>query len=416
MLYPLWLQTAERHARDTAVHDAATGEPVSFADLARRAAALPRATAPVIARSGDLAFLLDVLRAWRDHQPVIPVERDRPAPCLPRDLPAETVLIKHTPGATGIPRGILFAAPQLVAEAARLVTAMDMRPDRPNLAVISLAHSYGFSNLVLPLLLHGIPLHALPVPFPQAVAKAFAAHHSLTLPAVPSMWRAWHRSGILQQAPVANAFSAGAPLPLDLELAVFQTTGIKIRNFYGTSESGGISLDLSDTPRADPADCGTPLDGVGVSIHESGRLLVASNAVGLAYDEPRAGDLLEGGRFLTHDLAEIDTNGRIRLLGSAGAAINVAGRKISPSRVEGALTLTGLARRARVLGIPSQDPDRVEEIAALVDLAPAATLADLKQAASAALAAWELPRHWLVNPAPDAWSLPLPETRHLFRK
>ena len=415
MLYPLWLETAKQHARRVAVFDAATGESISFADLARRAAARPPATSPVIARSGDLDFLLEVLRAWRDHQPVIPVERDSPAPPLPAPLPPAVVLVKHTPGATGIPRGIFFTATQLAADAARLVAAMDMRLERPNLAAISLAHSYGFSNLVLPLLLHGIPLHALPAPFPQAVADALAAHPSLTVPAVPSIWRAWHRSGILHRAPIATALSAGAPLPLDLEQAVFTATGIKLRTFYGASECGGISLDTSAHPRSDPADTGTPLDGVNVSLHPSGRLLVASDAVGSGYDAPRDGDMLDGGRFLTHDLARL-ADGRIHLLGSAGSAINVAGRKISPARVEAALTATPHARRARVFGIPAHDPDRVEEIAALVELAEDATLDALKQAATTTLASWELPRHWLVNPPPAIWSLDLADLRPLLRK
>jgi acyl-coenzyme A synthetase/AMP-(fatty) acid ligase len=405
MLYPLWLETVRQHASRVAVHDAATGESVSFAELARRAAALPAATAPVIARSGDLAFVLEVLRAWRDGQAVVPVERDRPAPWVPHDLPPEVVLVKHTPGATGIPRGIWFTADQLAAEARRLVAAMEMGPRRPNLAVISLAHSYGFSNLVLPLLLHGIPLHALPVPFPQAVAQAFAAHPSLTVPAVPSMWRAWHRSGVLRQAPIALALSAGAPLPLDLEQAVHDATGLKLRNFYGTSESGGISLDSSATPRSDPADVGTALDGVQVSVHPSGRLLVASDAVGIGYDELREGDLLGNGLFLTRDLGETAPGGRVRLLGSAGAAINVAGRKISPTRVEAALANTPQVRRARVLGVPSPDPDRVEEIAALVELVPGSTLAELKNSAAEQLASWELPRHWRIDPPAAVWAL-----------
>lgn len=408
MLHSLWQETARRFASRIAIHDAATGEAVTFAELARRAGALPTATAPVVARSGDIHFFLDLLCAWRSGVPVVPVEQDRPAPPLPDHLPPDVVLIKHTPGATGIPRGIHFTAAQLVAEAARLVAAMDMRPDRPNLAAISLAHSYGFSNLVLPLVLHGIPLHALPVPFPQTVAAAFRCHSSLTVPAVPSIWRAWHRSGILANAPLATAISAGAPLPPDLEQAVFASHGIKLRNFYGASECGGISLDTSATPRSDPADVGTPLPGIDVSIHPSGRLLVASDAVGTGYDAPRDGDLLEGGRFLTRDLAEL-RDGRILLRGSAGAAINVAGRKISPARVAAALLETGRASRVRVLGIPSHDPDRVEEIAALVELPAAGTLDRLKLAADAALASWELPRHWLVNPPPEFWPLPAAE-------
>ena len=48
---------------------------------------------------------------------------------------------------------VAFTAAQLMADAENIVTTMGLRPDWPNLGVLSLAHSYGFSNLVLPLLL-----------------------------------------------------------------------------------------------------------------------------------------------------------------------------------------------------------------------------------------------------------------------
>jgi acyl-coenzyme A synthetase/AMP-(fatty) acid ligase len=287
---------------------------------------------------------------------------------------------------------------------------MEMSPERPNLAVISLAHSYGFSNLVLPLLLHGIPMHALPVPFPQAVDAAFRAHRALNVPAVPSIWRAWFRSGVLDKAPVAGAFSAGAPLPVSLEQGVHEATGIKIRNFYGASECGGISLDGSERPRDDPADVGSALDGVGVSVDPGGRLLVESDAVGVGYDCRRPGDVLGDGRFLTHDLGRVDGR-RVFLERSAGGAINVAGRKISPAKVEAALLATGIPLRVRVFGVASPDPDRVEEIVGMVALPAGARIRELKQAADGQLAGWEIPRHWWIDPPADAWSLPVEQLR-----
>jgi acyl-coenzyme A synthetase/AMP-(fatty) acid ligase len=415
MLYPRWLEISRRYAAETAVYDGASGELIRFENLAERAAALPPATEPVIARSGDLEFILQILRAWRDDQPVVPVERDTPDPGLPGEVPQGIVLVKHTPGATGIPRGIHFTADQLIAEAARLVPSMEMSRDRPNLAVISLAHSYGFSNLVLPLLLHGIPMHALPVPFPQAVAAAFAAHDALAVPAVPSIWRAWFRSGILDGAPVACAISAGAPLPLALEQKVHAATGIKIRNFYGASECGGISFDNSAAPRDDPSSVGTSLDGVTLSVDPSGRLLVESDAVGVGYDHSRPGDLLGEGRFLTHDLGRVEDR-RVFLDRTSGGAINVAGRKISPAKVESALLATGIPRRVRVFGVPSPDPDRVEKIIGLVEIPDSSDVSSLKQTAAPSLASWEFPRHWWINPPEETWSATLPELRDQYRQ
>jgi len=394
MPYLRWLETSRRFASRPAIFE---GDGVmTFSDLAAAVSAAPPATGPVIARSGGVGFFLDILRAWRDGQAVIPVERDAAEPVLHIPPPAGACLVKHTPGASGIPRGIFFDAAQVEADGDRLCAAMGMTPEVPNLSVISLAHSYGFSNVVLPMILHGVPIHLAPVPFPRAIEDIFKQHASLVLPAVPSMWRAWHRAGILKGAPISLALSAGAPLSLLLENEVFASAGLKIRNFYGASECGGISMDLSDKPRDSATDVGSPLPGVSVEIGRDGRLLVRSSGVAMGYDSPRDEDLLENGAYLTRDLGSQDASGRIHLTGTLGGAINVAGRKVSPAKVEAAILSTGLVRRVKVRGVASSDPERNAEISAEVILLDGVDLYQLKSAASEKLQTWELPRQWVV--------------------
>ena len=297
MLYPRWLETSRHFASQPAIYDG--GSVLTFADLAAALASRPRATGPLIARAGTPAFFIEILRAWRDGQAVIPVEKDAPDPILKRPPLEETRLVKYTPGASGVPRGIFLNDAQIMADADQLVATMGLCPAVPNLAVISLAHSYGFSSVVLPLLLHGVPAHLVAVPFPRVVEEVFKQHPALVLPAVPSMWRAWHRSGILRGSPIRLAISAGAPLALALEHEVFADAAIKIHNFYGASECGGIAYDASDLPRENAAMLGMPVHGVEVEIDGDGRLLVRSAAVATCYDEARDDDQLGGGSYLT---------------------------------------------------------------------------------------------------------------------
>jgi long-chain acyl-CoA synthetase len=412
MLYLRWLETSRHHADRAAILE---GDGMTtFAALAAAVESAPAADGTVIARSGDMRFFIDILRAWRDGVAVIPVERDAPDPLLCCSPPAETRLIKHTPGASGIPRAIFLNDAQIIADADRIVGAMGLVPDVLNLAVISLAHSYGFCNVVLPLLLHGIPARLLSVPFPRVMEQAFRQHEALVLPAVPSMWRAWQRAGILTNSPVRLAISAGAPLALDLEQRVFDESGLKIHNFYGASECGGIAFDSTGTPRECASIVGTPLPGVTVDAGRDGRLRVTSDAVAMGYDAPRADDLLENGVYLTRDLGFIDARGIIHLTGTTGGAINVAGRKISPAKVEAAVTATGLVMRVKVLGIPSADPERHEEIAALVELAEGVAPADLKSALTEKIPLWEIPRHWKFGA--DGWNLDAEALRRMFQK
>lgn len=394
MLYLRWLETSRRFATCPAIKGEGTA--VTFSELAAAVSQSPPAHGPVVARSGGVAFFVEILRAWRDGQAVIPVERDAPEPtlhCLP---PAGVCLVKYTPGAAGIPRGIFFTADQVMADGDRMVSAMELRPETPNLAVISLSHSYGFSNIVLPLLLHGVPIHIASVPFPRVIEEIFHQYPALVVAAVPSMWRAWHRAGILKAAPISLALSAGAPLALALESEVFAAWGLKIRNFYGSSECGGISLDLSDIPRSMASDVGTPLPGVDVRVGPQGRLLVNSSSVAVGYDSPREDDVLGNGGYLTRDVGFLDSDGKIQLVSTLGGAINVAGRKVSPAKVEAALMATGLIRSVRVHGIPSSDAERCEEIVAQVVLLEDVPLEALKSAACDRLQNWELPRRWNV--------------------
>ncbi|MES2657856.1 MAG: AMP-binding protein [Verrucomicrobiota bacterium] len=394
MPYLRWLETSRRFAARPAIFD---GDGiVTFEDLADAVKRTSRVTSPVIARTGSITFFVEILRAWRDGQPVIPVEREAPEPVLHCPPPPETCLVKYTPGASGIPRGIFLNAAQVAADGDRIVSAMGLTAATPNLAVISLAHSYGFSNVVLPLILHGVPVHLAPVPFPRAIDEIFKQHPSLVVPAVPSMWRAWHRAGILKDAPISLAISAGAPLALALEADVLAASGLKIRNFYGASECGGISFDTSATLREFADDVGTPLPGVDVSITGEGRIMVHSSSVATCYDAPRPDDVLGNDGYLTRDLGNIDSSGKIHLTGTLGGAINVAGRKVSPAKVEAAITATDLVRRIHVRGIPSNDPERFEEIAAEVELLDGVALDAVKSAASEKLQSWELPRHWKV--------------------
>ena len=401
MLFPRWQDTLSRFRSAPALFEG--GQVLRFSDLAERLAARPAAESPVIARGSAADIAVATLQGWRDGQAVLPLEAGAAVPRLPDRLPSGTAHLKLTPGIEGRPRAVFFSTGQLAADADRIVSAMGLRPAIPNLAAISLTHSYGFSSILLPLLLHGVPVHAVEVPFPKVMADAIDSHDSVVLPAVPSMWRAWHRAGFLRREKIALAVSAGAPLSLELEHAVFETHGLKLHNFYGASECGGISFDASEAPRTRACDLGTPLDGVAVSLDGSGRFQIASSSVALGYEAARDGEHLGDGRFLTQDHGRIE-DGQLLLDSSAAESINVAGRKIGPAKIEAALMATGLLHRARVFGVASQDPERVEEIAALVML-KSAKLDELRQASSKVLAGWEMPRHWITDADEATWSL-----------
>jgi long-chain acyl-CoA synthetase len=389
-----WLATVRTHGDRPAVRLVAEGRVLSFAELHAAAQAAPAGGAQVMAAGNGLTFLLDVLRAWRDDAVFCPMDSGAgPLGIPPTGWPAGICHVKTTSGSTGHPRQVLFTAEQLMADAEQITNTMELRPEWPNVGVISMAHSYGFSNLVLPLLLHGIPLHLAESPLPEAMRAALAGGAGFTVPAVPAMWRAWQAAGVIDPK-IKLAISAGAPLPLDLERAVHAATGVKIHNFYGSSECGGIAYDRSATPRPDARLAGTAMGGVTLAVEPAGGCLtVMSPAVGFGYAEPEPE--LGGGRFLTSDHVMLES-GAVWLEGRASDAINVAGRKIPPSVIEEKLLALAGVRHCVVFGIPSADAARVEEIAVCLNLSGETPLVAVQQASARQLPATEQPRHWRV--------------------
>src|ERR1043166_8166453 len=78
-------------------------------------------------------------------------------------------LLKLTSGTTAAPRAIRFRSEQLLADCGQICQTMGLTDDDVNFAVIPLSHSYGFSNLVTPLLVFGIPLVLSRDRMPRAV-------------------------------------------------------------------------------------------------------------------------------------------------------------------------------------------------------------------------------------------------------
>ena len=390
MLYEQWRNVCESRRGQLALVELASGRRWSFAELASEGEQLAVAGGPVCPQGNNAGFIIQTLAAWRERRVLCPLETGQTAPRV-HAAPSGCRHLKITSATSGPPKLIAFTEAQLAADARNIVSTMGLSEEWPNLAAISLAHSYGFSNFVLPLLLHGIPLIIVPAPLPELVLRAAGLVPRVTIASVPALWKAWHEgSGFPDN--VALAISAGAPLPLALEEVVLTRRGVKIHNFYGSSECGGIAYDRTETLRGDAACAGSALDGVSLSVTDGGNLVVASDAVGQTY-LPDASPRLAGGRFETSDLAEL-RDGTVFLRGRAGDVINIAGRKVSPETIEAALRQHPAVRECVVFGVPDLQDGRFEKIVGCIARHGEVDKIALGQFLSERLPPWQIPRHW----------------------
>jgi len=336
---------------------------------------------------GDRAAVLD---AGLRVSPTLEIER--------RSFAGSAVL-KLTSGSTGTAKATLTSEAQLVADSARILAAMKIRPSDVQLATIPVSHAYGFGNLILPVLLQGtaVVLRDSFVPQQlQADARRFGAR---VFQGVPFMFQFFLSTPLAGGWPssLASLFSAGAPLPAATVRAFHERFGVKIHSFYGTTETGGISLDEDDEVDGGGT-VGRPLPGVTVTLRNEedviGRIHVASTAVATGYSDVgrRADDAFVDGGFLTGDCGAFDGKGRLTLSGRVSSFVNVAGQKVRPDEVEEVLrTMPGIAD-ARVVG--ADDPSRGEQIVACVVAEPEGSIAELavRRFCAARLAPHKVPR------------------------
>lgn len=315
-----------------------------------------------------------------------------------RDLPAgrpepwaDTDLLKLTSGTSAEPRAVRFAAAQLLADGESVCGTMGLKTSDRNYGAIAFSHSYGFSNLITPLVCRGIPLVAAKDLMPRALAEGLAASGATVFPGVPALFRAL---GTIRPHGdrLRLAISAGAPLPAGTARSFCRQWGVKVHSFYGASECGGICYDADDDPEVPEGYIGGAMQGV--LLHHAGGMdaspiRVESAAVGQGYFPGGKEDGLGGGRFAPADLLRRERDGYV-LAGRVSDAINVAGRKVNPFEVESVLAGCPGVVEAAAFGVAGGS--RGEDVAACV--VGSVTEAALRAYCARRLPAWQVPKHW----------------------
>ncbi len=392
MIGDRWQQVLDKHGDAVALHHSAGS--LTFAQIDREARAMKHAQDYVLAQGGALELMRALLAGALHGKPVQVAEKDRARRVPACPVPPGTFLIKQTVGGSGHRRCQFFTAAQILADVDRIHAALKLEEESVCVAAISPAHSYGLTVTVLQTLLNGLPLHWLSEPFPASLAGALGAHERVFLPGIPALWRAWMQAGVPFQN-VSLALSAGSSLTLELELRAWEASALKLHNLYGTSECGAVSFDASNELRADAGDVGDLLPGIAAMMDEEGLLVVESSSVGIGYDELLEGEIFSEGRFRTCDKAELH-GPHLRFHGSAGAGINVAGRKLSPNEIAAKLRAATGVKNLHVRGAQSRDPERCQEVVAVVGLPASELTPAFRGTACLGLAPWEIPRRWVA--------------------
>ncbi|HMF49250.1 MAG TPA: class I adenylate-forming enzyme family protein [Candidatus Saccharimonadales bacterium] len=306
-------------------------------------------------------------------------------------------LLKLTSGTTAAPRAIQFRSEQLLADCNQICDTMGIGEVDLNFGVIPISHSYGFSNLLTPLIARGVPMVLSSDRLPRAVLADLAGTNATVFPGMPVFYQAFCEMEDIPVLPKLRlCISAGAPLATAVAKQFRQKFGLPIHSFYGASECGGICYDRVGQNEEDGF-VGQAIEGVAIEMVDpdapASRIRVRSAAVGDGYFPESDEAKLGGGLFVPDDLLNKTANG-FRIVGRTSDVINVAGKKVNPAEVEAHLIRFSGVRQAVVFGRASIL--RNEEVAACVVASPGVNEVELLEVCRRELSGWQVPKRVFI--------------------
>ena len=292
------------------------------------------------------------------------------APPKPVAEPEDPAAIVHTLGSSGQPRGAMLAHAALVWNAAQVAENLACTEGDTFLGAVPFSNAFGFTPTILACTIAGAQLVCLPRYSPGDALRLIREHQVTVHHGVPTMFALELNHPDFDPARVSSlrtGVMAGAPCPPELAHRVREQMGFELILAYGLTEaSPSVTMTrFGDGPVTANETVGRPHQGVSLKVIDTagndlppgqeGELCVKGYNVMLGYwedAEATAQVLDQDGWLHTGDLALIDPDGPVRILGRKDEVINRGGFKIHPGMVEMALRTHAAVKEAAVVGVP----------------------------------------------------------------
>jgi long-chain acyl-CoA synthetase len=298
--------------------------------------------------------------------------RGRPAPIASAGSPS--LLQQYTSGSTGTPKRVVRTHAALVAELEALREVFGVGPGDRFLGAAPFSHVNGLVRTMLTSMYVGATLYPVAEFRRRAVLDLLTREQITLFGGVPQMF------ALLAQTPTRGdadlrtlklAFSSSAPL-LAADVERFSAKyNVVLRQLYGSTETGTISLNRHAEPATCPASVGTPLPRVRVDVVDErgaavpagreGELVIASPFAASGYlgNPAASAESFRGGFYFSGDVGARDAGGAVTITGRKKLLINRGGFKVNPYEVEAAIREHPDVADVAVYGVPGPHGDDV---------------------------------------------------------
>jgi long-chain acyl-CoA synthetase len=312
----------------------------------------------------------------------------------------DLAVLLYTSGTSGRGKGAMLSARALLANLDQIDALHLVGPDDVVFVPLPLTHIFGLNAGLGMALRVGATLVLTDRFEPAATLATMAAESVTAVLGVPGQYTAWLADPGCAAgfASVRFAMSGSATLGRGV-VDGFAAAGITLHDGYGLTEAAPVVA--VDADGDGPGTVGPPLPGIEVSLRDGdgdevdegdpGRIFVRGDNLFSGYWPDGQGGPDADGWFGTGDIAVVDEEGRLRLVGRSTELVIVNGFNVYPAEIEKVLAAEPGVAEVAVVGAP--DERTGEAVRAYVVAAPGVTLdpAALLAAAGRSLARFKVP-------------------------
>tara|TARA_B100000315_G_scaffold56824_2_gene51152 strand:+ start:11754 stop:13292 length:1539 start_codon:yes stop_codon:yes gene_type:complete len=306
--------------------------------------------------SGGEGTLMDAVAAADPHIPIAELGGD------------DIASIIYTSGTTGRSKGAMLSHDNLASNALTLIDLWGFVKNDVLLHALPIYHVHGLFVAVHCAMLRGIPMRFLPRFDADEVIRQ--------LPSVTVMMGVPTFYTRLMDTPDFNRdrcrqmrlfISGSAPLLAQTFEAFFAHTGHRILERYGMSEAGMIASNPLEGERV-AGTVGFALPGVTLRICAAEHQTVTAGATGVLQmrgpnvfrgywqmPEKTASEFTDDGFFISGDMATMDGQGRVRIVGREKDLVISGGLNVYPKEIENAIDALEGVNESAVIGVPHAD-------------------------------------------------------------
>ena len=321
--------------------------------------------------------------------------------------PHDPQLIIYTSGTTGLPKGVVMTYGMITWNSINTVIGWGFNRGERTILHPALFYTAGWNVFTLPLF-HALGTNILIQRFEADLVLDLIERERITVFfAVPTMYQMMIESPKFKTTDFSSVWflvSGGAPLTEKIFETFKKEKGIHLREGYGLTEVGPNCFQANGKLKT----VGHPMphvdmkliDGQGreAAMGQEGELLFRGDHICAGYwNKPQAtAEAIHDGWFYTGDLARVDADGHVAIVGRKKDMLISGGINVYPAEVERIIETHPAVAAVAVIGVPDEKWGEVGKACIELKAGKSLTLPDLQEFLADKMAKYKIPKYLVV--------------------